>query len=352
MTTKKPRTEQEAHDHPTLHERMLAVAKEASYVHRDASSGQWTAASYDQVVGKLRPWLLKHGVLVYPDAGSFRVTPNGNQLLIEAGLRFVNSDDPKDFIVVQSCCMGTQNSTGQEQLAGKLQTYCYKAALRYGLLLKTGDDPDLEARDPGVDVPPEIQAKIDRIRELVAQVPGGEDVEAFIREKLVSLSRKYNRPVSAIEGLPEKLLDGWAGQMERQVEEITGKSTKPASAPRGNGKKKDKPSGSTPAPAVEVSSETPAAMAVAPAGADPEPDAPADEQKIRDIPPDERGAHIIAWLSQQRGDVPQGIIRNAFGGWMFHAKHRNLADDDLWVTVWGQREEILADLDERVAAKP
>ena len=329
---------------PTLHQRLLAAWEEASYVHRDAApldkagEPKFTAASYDALVGKLRPVLGKHRILAYPDAETFKaeVSSNGEHttVFVTVGMRFVNADDTSDFIVVPGICVQTSTRyTPSEHVSGSVITYALKNALRHALLLKTGDDPDLEAR-PSVDMPPEIQLKIENIRFLVAKLPGVQDIEAHIRDKLIGLCEKYSHArVRSIEGLAEPVLDAWLGQLERQVEEITGKPTKISC-------------GIDEANAPESSDSTPAAEPKAKTG-----DAD-DHGNITEIPPRDRGAKIVAWLSLQRPDLPQGDIRNAFGGWRYHAKYdAKLNDDTKWAEIWGRREEILVNLDERQTVK-
>lgn len=353
VDTDKPFTMQVVVNDRTIHERMAAVCAEVAYIYRDASPHDkaghplWTAASYDAIVRKVRPAMLKHGILVYPCHSSFHVTRDGNSLLVEVALRFVNTDHPQDFITVPGCCMGTRNSGGAEQLAGSLQTYAYKSALKYALLLETGDDPDLA---PPVDIKltPEIEAKVARVRELVGLI-APEDPESFIRDKLAALSAKYARPVGFLEGLPEKLLDGWISQLDKTKPKKTDDVAPP---PGGNEDDAPESSGNTFDPEPEPKVD-PKGTPVDLTGGEPDtgpPDAPAED--VSKVPPRDRASKLIAWMSSERGKIPQGTIRNAFGGWMFQEKYeRKLTDDKKWVEIWDRRAEILADLDKRVEAK-
>lgn len=127
----------------TLAQRLLAVMHEVDYVQKEKKAGmQYTIVSHDAVTAKVRPALVKHGVIYYP----VRVqrSQDGNRTEMDVTVRFVNVDKTEDYIEVQTCGYGIDS---QDKGPGKAMSYAVKYALLKALGLETGDDPDTESVD-------------------------------------------------------------------------------------------------------------------------------------------------------------------------------------------------------------
>lgn len=147
-------TEQTQAPTKTLAQRLLAVMQAVDYVQKEKKQGmQYTIVSHDAVTAKVRPELVKQGVIYYP----VRVarSQDGNRTEMDVTVRFVNVDNPQDFIDVQACGYGVDS---QDKGPGKAMSYAVKYALLKALGLETGDDPD-EVQDKSADHVPSIKDK-------------------------------------------------------------------------------------------------------------------------------------------------------------------------------------------------
>ena len=112
---------------------------EVSYIQKDHPQGmRYSVVSHDAVTAKVRPALLKNGIVYYPR--KVRYNQNGNRTEVFHVIRFVNIDEPTDYIDVQSFGYGVDTS---DKGPGKAMSYSVKYALLKTLGLETGDDPDL-----------------------------------------------------------------------------------------------------------------------------------------------------------------------------------------------------------------
>lgn len=128
---------------PNLHQRLHAVMEEVTYVQKNKPSGMnYSIVSHDAVTAKVRPVLVKHGVVYYPTGMTY--SQNGNRTEVRLEMRFVNMDDPQDCIIVPGLGYGIDN---QDKGPGKAVSYAVKYCLLKTLGLETGDDPDLENVD-------------------------------------------------------------------------------------------------------------------------------------------------------------------------------------------------------------
>lgn len=121
-----------------IHQRLAAVMAEVSYIQKEKKQGmQYTIVSHDAVTAKVRPVLLQHGVVYHPvDLTHEQV---GNRTQVALTVRFVNVDDPADYIDVPSLGYGIDN---QDKGPGKAISYAVKYSLLKALGLETGDDAD------------------------------------------------------------------------------------------------------------------------------------------------------------------------------------------------------------------
>ena len=125
---------------PNIYQRLAAAMKEVQYIQKDKPNGmKYSIVSHDAVTAKVRPALLKQGVVYHPSDMEF--SQNGNRTEVFMRVNFVNIDKPDDCISVPSVGYGIDN---QDKGPGKAMSYAVKYALLKALGLETGDDPDLD----------------------------------------------------------------------------------------------------------------------------------------------------------------------------------------------------------------
>jgi len=125
-------------DAKNIHQRLAAVMGEVSYIQKERKQGmQYTIVSHDAVTAKVRPALLKAGIVYYPVRCEH--SHNGNRAECSMTVRFANIDKPEDCIDVPSFGYGIDP---QDKGPGKAMSYAVKYALLKALGLETGDDAD------------------------------------------------------------------------------------------------------------------------------------------------------------------------------------------------------------------
>lgn len=122
-----------------IYQRLQKVMEEVDYVQKEAKQGmRYTIVSHDAVTAKVRPFLVKHGVVYHP--ADITVNQNGNRTEVVMVVRFACTDDPS-YIDVPSLGYGIDD---QDKGPGKAISYAVKYALLKTLGLETGDDPDTD----------------------------------------------------------------------------------------------------------------------------------------------------------------------------------------------------------------
>jgi hypothetical protein len=125
---------------PNILQRINAAMQEVDYVQKEKKSGMnYSIVSHDAVTAKVRPILVKHGIVYYPAA--LNVAQDGNRTQVQMSVKFCNIDNPDDFIHVESLGYGIDP---QDKGPGKAISYAVKYALLKCLGLETGDDPDFD----------------------------------------------------------------------------------------------------------------------------------------------------------------------------------------------------------------
>lgn len=133
-----------------VHQRLAAAMAEVDYIQKERKSGMnYTIVSHDAVTAKVRPVLLKNGIVYYPVRCDH--LHNGNRAECSLTVRFVNVDEPTDFFDVPTFGYGIDP---QDKGPGKAMSYAVKYALLKALGLETGDDPDTENVDFVPEQPP------------------------------------------------------------------------------------------------------------------------------------------------------------------------------------------------------
>lgn len=145
---------------PNIYERMAAITQEITTVAKNLNVGigksQYKAVGEADVLSAVKPIEMKHGVYSFPlsrnvvDSGIIEnVKDNGyvskSQFLrVATTYRFVNLDDPDDFIDMTTFGDGVDT---QDKAPGKAMTYSDKYALLKAYKIITGDDPDQYASE-------------------------------------------------------------------------------------------------------------------------------------------------------------------------------------------------------------
>lgn len=121
-----------------IHQRLAAVMETVTYIKKEEKKGMhYSIVSHDAVTAKVRPALLRAGIVYYPVRCEH--THNGNRAECGMTIRFVNIDEPTDFFDVQTFGYGVDP---QDKGPGKAMSYAVKYALLKALGLETGDDAD------------------------------------------------------------------------------------------------------------------------------------------------------------------------------------------------------------------
>jgi hypothetical protein len=127
-----------------VHQRLAEAMGEVSYIQNEKKEGmKYRVVSHDKVTAKVRPALLKAGIVYYPIRCDY--AQNGNRTECGVTVRFVNIDEPTDFFDVPSLGFGVDAS---DKGPGKAMSYAVKYALLKALGLETGEDPDEDAETP------------------------------------------------------------------------------------------------------------------------------------------------------------------------------------------------------------
>ena len=138
--------------HSTLREAQLAVMQDVSYIQKKGKVGSgsygYTYAGEKELINELRPAMLKHGIVMYPDTCEVvqtedYTTSKGHRMSMFLGKRrfvfeHVESGD-QAFVEVFA-----EASDQGDKRASKAMTLAKKYALREFFLIETGDDPDAE----------------------------------------------------------------------------------------------------------------------------------------------------------------------------------------------------------------
>lgn len=165
-----------------IYQRLNDVMKAVSYIRKDQKKidSKYTAVKHDDVCKKTRPALVENGVAVITDVISHSIikewdkkswTKTGKEFLAHYTLtaadvlvKFVNIDDPNDFVAVNAFGYGIDN---QDKGPGKAVSYAVKYAILKTLYLETGDDLDNHQGDDMNVLPPPKPKPVDpRLKEL------------------------------------------------------------------------------------------------------------------------------------------------------------------------------------------
>ena len=147
-----------------IYQRMAAITAELQTVAKnlnvETGKGKgYKAVSERDVIDAVKPLEAKHGVYSYPasrrvlESAALESESEWNGKVtkkttfferIETVYRFVNTDDPADFIETTTFAEGIDS---QDKGSGKAMTYADKYALMKAYKISTGDDPDQTASE-------------------------------------------------------------------------------------------------------------------------------------------------------------------------------------------------------------
>jgi hypothetical protein len=160
-------------DKPNILQRLHAAMGEVDYIQKEKKQGmRYSIVSHDAVTAKVRPILVKHGIMYYP-VSSLR-SQTGNRTEMDLTVRFCNIDDRGDFIDVVATGYGVDD---QDKGPGKAISYAVKYALLKALGLETGDDPDLDQDTPHK---PESKASYSKQKDLINTLNACKDKAALV----------------------------------------------------------------------------------------------------------------------------------------------------------------------------
>lgn len=137
-----------------IFQRLSKITEELGFVKKELNvklpSGGYKAVGEVDVLEAVKPAEIKFGVYSYPFSREIIVdkettTRNGNInqfIRIQTGYRFVNIDNPSEFIDITTFGDGLDSG---DKAPGKAMTYGDKYALLKAYKISTGDDPD---KDP------------------------------------------------------------------------------------------------------------------------------------------------------------------------------------------------------------
>ena len=136
-----------------IYKRMLDVESELRIVAKNLNVGygsfKYRATGEADVLLAIKPLEAKHGIYSYPYKRTIikeKELEKGYMERMETIYRFVNVDDPSDFLDITSYGDGIDTA---DKGPGKAMTYCDKYALMKAYKIVTGDDPDQDPSPTG-----------------------------------------------------------------------------------------------------------------------------------------------------------------------------------------------------------
>ena len=158
--------------HETLRAAQLGVMKDVGYGQKKGRVGSgnygYTYAGEKELIAQLRPSMIKHGIVMYPDVCDVvktedYTTSKGHRMSLFLGKRrfcfeHVESGD-QAFVEVFA-----EAADQGDKRASKAMTLAKKYALREFFLIETGDDPDAEVTKRVVTNESVIKRAIDSIK--------------------------------------------------------------------------------------------------------------------------------------------------------------------------------------------
>lgn len=189
-----------------IYQRMSAITAEVGTVAKNKEIGfgreKYRVTLENVILAAIKPLEEKYGVYSYPidrkviDTNIFtKATENKTSttlfMRIETTYRFVNIDNPQEFIDIKSYGDGVDP---QDKAPGKAMTYSDKYALMKAYKIETGDDPDNDKS--------EDMGKADKLIEKPAKKETPlkwEKPFVFTQEDIYELCRRLGRSIESTE---------------------------------------------------------------------------------------------------------------------------------------------------------
>ena len=176
-----------------LYEKMACITDEIGVVAKNlkidvSKSNSYKAVSERDVLDAVKPIEFKYRVYSYPVTREIIESNvlttktdygerNSLYMRLETTYRFVNMDEPEEFIDIKS--YGDGIDTG-DKATGKAMTYADKYALMKAYKISTGDDPDQEASKEYEK--PKAKATLKQIN-LIQDLYTDEEIEVMLKRK-------------------------------------------------------------------------------------------------------------------------------------------------------------------------
>lgn len=221
-----------------IFEKMSKATEQINKVGKNLKVGigqsQYKAVGEADVLEAVKPIEIGLGIYSYPfsrkiiDTNIFTTTStydgkttekNNLFLRVETGYRFVNIENPEEFIEITTYGDGVDP---QDKAPGKAMTYSDKYALLKAYKIETGDDPDQKASEPmgkgqkpsrQITTPADTQAEIDKINSRLINKVQIASIEAELQRtgvKALQIVKKYN-----VAALNELNFEQWKEVMAR-----------------------------------------------------------------------------------------------------------------------------------------
>jgi len=147
-----------------LFQRINEVRKAIGYVQKDKSvstgGGSYKAVTHDTVTAMVRPEMVKHGIVCFPELTASASLPKeegSKQFRYEAtyAFHFINMDEPTDRLTITIQAHAMDNA---DKAPGKALSYAKKYALLKLFEIETGEDEESRYQSDEFDVIPYLEA--------------------------------------------------------------------------------------------------------------------------------------------------------------------------------------------------
>lgn len=180
-------------DERNIYQRMNAVMQEVDYIQKEKKTGmRYSIVSHDAVTAKVRPLMVKHGIIYFPV--EMKMEQSGNRTQMQMRVRFQNVDYTHDFMDVETAGYGIDD---QDKGPGKAISYSVKYALLKALGLESGDDPDEDqavvhkaSDEQSIETQIDLAASIDHLAAIgntIAQKVAAKEITELQRRGLTKL---------------------------------------------------------------------------------------------------------------------------------------------------------------------
>lgn len=157
----------------TIGQRINKVMSELSYVRKTKKVQNYMAVTHDEVISKVHPLLVKHGIIIVPKIAESSFSPSGmvtssnNPIMLFQSvwdILFVSTDDINEAVTVRVAAHANDTS---DKAPGKAASYAVKTAILKLFALETGEEE--EERVEG-NAAPLSEEQIEQLEELCSEL--------------------------------------------------------------------------------------------------------------------------------------------------------------------------------------